>query len=51
MFIPEFVCGVLATLITEVVALIVYAIIKVKFKDFAQYEIFRIIAVPVGQNL
>ena len=30
---------------------IVYAIIKVKFKDFAQYEIFRIIAVPVGQNL
>lgn len=30
---------------------IVYAIIKVKFKDFAQYEIFRIIAVPVGENL
>ena len=30
---------------------IVYAIIKVKFKDLAQYEIFRIIAVLVGQNL
>lgn len=28
MFIPEFTCGVLTTLITEVVALIVYAIIK-----------------------
>lgn len=28
MFIPEFTCGVIATLIAEVVALIVYAIIK-----------------------
>lgn len=28
MFIPEFACGVIATLIAEVVALIVYAIIK-----------------------
>lgn len=30
---------------------IVYAIIKVKFKDFAQYEIFRIIAVPVDESI
>lgn len=28
MFIPEFACGVIATLIAEVVVLIVYAIIK-----------------------
>lgn len=28
MFIPEFACGVITTLIAEVVALIVYAIIK-----------------------
>ena len=28
MFVPEFACGVLATLITEVAALIIYAIIK-----------------------
>ena len=30
---------------------IVYASIKVKFKDFVQYEIFRIIAVPVAENV
>lgn len=30
---------------------IVYAIIKVKFKDFAQYEIFRIIAVPINESI
>lgn len=30
---------------------IVYAIIKVKFKDFAQYEIFRIIAVPIDETI
>lgn len=30
---------------------IVYASIKVKFKDFVQYEIFRIIAIPVADNV
>lgn len=28
MFIPEFACGVMATLITEVIALIIYTITK-----------------------
>lgn len=28
MFIPEFVCGVLVTVVVEVVALVVYALVK-----------------------
>ncbi len=27
---------------------IVYAVIKVSFKDFAQAEIFRIVAIPIA---
>ena len=30
---------------------IVYAVIKVSFKDFAQAEIFRIIAIPIAQTV